>query len=85
MMSFSGLISTGFVKPNSRIEGAICLTLLGRLGAGIVRVQHKIGHASEHDVFRHFHWSESPFFKTRKNYPAANSESRGNPRFLPLG
>jgi hypothetical protein len=35
-------------------------------------------HASEHEVFRHFNLSESPFFKTRKNCPPANSESRGN-------
>ena len=35
--------------------------------------------------FRHFHLVGKSLFKTRKNYPAANSESRGNPRFLPLG
>ena len=34
---------TGFVKPNSRIGGGDLLDLLGRVGAGIVRVRHKVG------------------------------------------
>jgi hypothetical protein len=35
------------------------------VGAGIVRVRHKIGHASEYDVFRHFHWSDAASDPTR--------------------
>jgi hypothetical protein len=61
IMSLSALISTGFVKPNSRIEAAICLTLLGRVGAGIVRVRHKVGRAAEHHAGRHLHDREIPF------------------------
>ena len=36
------------------------------------------------DVFGISIGRKVPFFKTRKNYPAANSESRGNPRTVTL-
>ena len=43
------------------LGGGDLFDLLGRVGAGIVRVRHKVGRAAEHDAGRHLHRWRSLF------------------------
>jgi hypothetical protein len=54
------------------------------VGAGIVRVRHKIGRAAEHDARRHLHGREIPFLVV-DNFPVpqeGESDGPRGPKFL---
>ena len=46
---------------SSPLGGGDLFDLLGRVGAGIVRVRHKIGRAAEHDGVGHLHGGDFRF------------------------